>query len=125
MSYEPTNWKTGDVVTSTKLNKLEEGVANAGMVVPVFTIDEQQNITCNMTFAEISEAIASGRVAYAQFKYANIAEEFNCYGLLGAYEGGVNFTNIAVAEDHVSQYVIDVLQDGTIEKSEISYIVNS
>ncbi len=30
MSYEPTNWKTGDVVTSAKLNKLEQGVADAG-----------------------------------------------------------------------------------------------
>ncbi len=30
MSYEPTNWKAGDVVTSAKLNKLEQGVANAG-----------------------------------------------------------------------------------------------
>lgn len=26
MSYEPTNWKTGDVVTSAKLNKIEGGV---------------------------------------------------------------------------------------------------
>lgn len=27
MSYEPTNWKTGDVVTSAKLNKIEGGVS--------------------------------------------------------------------------------------------------
>lgn len=30
MAYTPTNWKSGDVITSAKLNKLEEGVANAG-----------------------------------------------------------------------------------------------
>ena len=30
MSYEPTIWKTGDIVSSEKLNKLEEGVANSG-----------------------------------------------------------------------------------------------
>lgn len=30
MSYTPTEWKTGDVVTSAKLNKLEQGVADAG-----------------------------------------------------------------------------------------------
>ena len=29
MAYEPTNWKSGDVVTSAKLNKLENGVADA------------------------------------------------------------------------------------------------
>ena len=30
MSYEPTVWKTGDIVTSEKLNKLENGVKDAG-----------------------------------------------------------------------------------------------
>ncbi len=30
MSYEPTTWKSGDVVTSSKLNKMEQGIANAG-----------------------------------------------------------------------------------------------
>lgn len=30
MSYEPTNWKSGDTVTSAKLNKMEQGIANAG-----------------------------------------------------------------------------------------------
>lgn len=30
MSYEPTNWKSGDTVTSAKLNKIEQGIANAG-----------------------------------------------------------------------------------------------
>ncbi len=30
MSYEPTNWKTGDVITAEKLNKLEDGVASGG-----------------------------------------------------------------------------------------------
>lgn len=29
MSYTPTNWQSGDVVTSEKLNKLENGVENA------------------------------------------------------------------------------------------------
>ena len=38
MSYEPTNWKTGDVVTSAKLNKLENAVANGG--VKMFTVSD-------------------------------------------------------------------------------------
>ena len=28
--YEPTEWKTGDKITAAKLNKLEQGVGNAG-----------------------------------------------------------------------------------------------
>ena len=30
MSYTPTNWKAGDTVTSTKLNKMEQGIAASG-----------------------------------------------------------------------------------------------
>ena len=30
MSYTPTNWKAGDVVTSAKLNKMEQGIAASG-----------------------------------------------------------------------------------------------
>lgn len=30
MAYEPTQWKAGDTVTSAKLNKIEQGIANAG-----------------------------------------------------------------------------------------------
>lgn len=33
MSYEPTEWKTGDVITSEKLNKIENGIANSGRVI--------------------------------------------------------------------------------------------
>ena len=42
MSYEPTEWKTGDTVTSEKLNKLENGVSDAsegGALVVNLTID--------------------------------------------------------------------------------------
>ena len=30
MAYTPTQWTTGDDVTATKLNKMENGIANAG-----------------------------------------------------------------------------------------------
>ena len=30
MSYIPTQWNSGDTVTSAKLNKMESGIANAG-----------------------------------------------------------------------------------------------
>lgn len=33
MSYEPTNWQAGDIVTSAKLNKLEQGLANLNILV--------------------------------------------------------------------------------------------
>ena len=30
MSYTPTTWATGDTITATKLNKIENGIASAG-----------------------------------------------------------------------------------------------
>lgn len=30
MSYTPTEWKTGDVITAEKLNNMESGIAGAG-----------------------------------------------------------------------------------------------
>lgn len=30
MAYTPTNWTTGDTITATAMNKIENGIANAG-----------------------------------------------------------------------------------------------
>lgn len=68
MSYEPTNWKAGDTVTSAKLNKLEQGVASSGgggmfMVHGTFSEDTGA-ITLDKTWREIYDA--------AQEKYVGI-----------------------------------------------------
>lgn len=31
MAYTPTEWATGDVITAQKLNKMEQGIADAGL----------------------------------------------------------------------------------------------
>ena len=56
MSYIPTNWKTGDVVSSERLNKLEEGVKDAysGMVI------NDNAGTLDKTWQEIHDALVSG-----------------------------------------------------------------
>ena len=54
MSYEPTTWKSGDTVTSAKLNKMEQGIANAGGGgALVVTATEG---TLNKTWQEIHDA---------------------------------------------------------------------
>lgn len=35
MSYTPTSWTTGDTITATAMNKIENGIANAGNVATV------------------------------------------------------------------------------------------
>lgn len=32
MAYEPTEWKNGDIITAEKLNKIENGIANNGIL---------------------------------------------------------------------------------------------
>ena len=57
MSYEPTNWKSGDVVTSNKLNKLEAAVAGAGILIVEAAPNESMTvIILNKTYAEITGA---------------------------------------------------------------------
>lgn len=50
MAYEPTNWQAGDVVTSAKLNKMEQGIARYDVVEGT---QEGDIITLNKTWQEI------------------------------------------------------------------------
>lgn len=50
MAYTPTTWVTGDTVTATKMNKLEQGVANAGggydfVITGEYVSDDFDNLT--------------------------------------------------------------------------------
>lgn len=72
MTYEPTVWKDGDLVTSAKLNKLEQGVANGGGTLIVnLSINESQvsgsgmpPMICNKTAGEIYEAFRNDNVKF-------------------------------------------------------------
>lgn len=73
MSYTPTNWQTGDVVSSVKLNKLENGVANAEpLIVTITTVGSTK--TADYSGSEINEMALAGRQVITiyegvQFKY--------------------------------------------------------
>jgi len=61
MAYEPTVWQTGDVVTAEKMNKLEQGVANAGSGGSgTMIVHDSGEGTLDKTFAEIRDAMLSG-----------------------------------------------------------------
>ena len=62
MSYTPTQWTTGDTITASALNKIEQGIANAGSALIVdFNADDDE---LNKTWAEIYTAIKSGTPVY-------------------------------------------------------------
>lgn len=61
MSYEPTNWQTGDIVTAEKLNKLENGVAS-GILVVNMVLDEDMDVPMlDKTYAEIESALENNK----------------------------------------------------------------
>lgn len=78
MSYTPTEWKTGDVITAEKLNKLEDGVANAGgdsgggVLIATITEspeDDFSEYSCNKTFNELLQAIEERKKVYLTDPY--------------------------------------------------------
>ena len=62
MSYTPTNWQTGDIVTAEKLNKLENGVASGGGGGTFVVTRDEETGALDKTWKEIRDAIASGQV---------------------------------------------------------------
>ena len=62
MSYTPTEWKTGDIVSSQRLNKLEEGVEGA---YEVMVINNNDN-TLDKTWQEIYDAIGAVALCVVQ-----------------------------------------------------------
>ena len=66
MSYTPTEWKSGDVITAEKLNHIEEGIENAGssavalIISPLDVTQEGHDLDFDKTFAEVDTAFRAG-----------------------------------------------------------------
>lgn len=50
MSYTPTDWKTGDVITADKLNNMESGIANAGKQFAIEASGSTDSLTANKNY---------------------------------------------------------------------------
>lgn len=61
MSYTPTTWVKGDVITAVKLNKLEQGIAGktGGGLIVNFVVSSG-HLVGDKTFGEIWTAFAGG-----------------------------------------------------------------
>lgn len=60
MTYTPTNWVRGDIVTSAKLNKLEQGVASTVFVVTLSYDEETSTYSTDKPYADILAAYEAG-----------------------------------------------------------------
>jgi len=69
MSYTPTTWTTGDTISASALNKIENGIADAGSGSGA-TIIVDNGTALDKTFAEIYELIKDSVPCYISYTQA-------------------------------------------------------
>ena len=66
MSYTPTTWKDGDLVTSAKLNKIENGIVGASGLFIIHEEWQEENneysLTDNVSYNDVKNALLSGKL---------------------------------------------------------------
>ena len=70
MSYEPTEWKAGDTITSAKLNKIEQGIAAGGTgdgssnveIANIVWDDEKDGYVFEKSLAELYQIHQAGKL---------------------------------------------------------------
>lgn len=94
MAYTPTNWQTGDKVTAAKLNKLENGLAEAseGTGGASFLIVHSVEDTLDKTAGEIYAAMQTGLVIVVDGSHVDVLS--SAYIESGEYYfyAGINYT---------------------------------
>lgn len=119
MAYQPTVWARGDVVTSAKLNKLENGVKATGEALYVELMIDGETGALNKTLSEMVSAANSGNrviVGYNGY-YGELfySDGDNWYG----FEGNL----FVIETESITAVMILAYNDGSdhIEISVINY----
>ena len=97
MSFTPKAWNTGDRVNASDMNRIENGVANAGNALIVgasgtWTMGIEPGVTLNKTFLEIYEALASGASVVVKYtpQTSGPLSDYTCgafmYPVIGAFK---------------------------------------
>lgn len=68
MSYTPTTWNTGDTISASAMNKIENGIANAGGAL----ICNDNVGELDKTVEEIYNAFISGMPVYIKYNYGTL-----------------------------------------------------
>lgn len=78
MAYTPTTWTTGDTITASAMNKIENGIANAGGGGALICncSDVGGYITLDKTVQEIYDALISGTPAYIKYQYGVLGTDY-------------------------------------------------
>ena len=103
MSYTKQVWHTGDLIIDSKLNHIEQGVADADceLFLVNVNITDATNITSDMTFAEVMAKISDGYLPV--YNIENETYTTNRYALIQSYTG----TNITIYSDQNDTLIHD------------------
>lgn len=126
MSYSPTEWENGDVITAEKLNKLEGGVAKGGYDAEIYLYHDNNSahdfeVTVNYgSYAEISAMIADNIPPNILLRLwdelDNIKASANLTAIYGIQEEGITFAcNVAVYNSLIERKLIYWKTDNTVE----------
>ncbi len=71
MSYTPTEWMSGDVITAEKLNNIENGIAhNSSDIVIVTFEDKSPYIDDSHNPVQVGELLKQGKTIFAKLKWS-------------------------------------------------------
>lgn len=65
MSYTPTTWTTGDTITASALNKMEQGIAEGGGGASGLVVDSSDVL--DKTYSEISSMVLQGVLPFIKY----------------------------------------------------------
>lgn len=135
MSYTPTEWTNGDVITAEKLNHIESGVEesynNEETLLVTFTTTNSQDYTCDKTYSEIEQAIADGKIVIGRlvvsmqeqitggFYLSNVAYMTEISGMEGV---GFTLFSLYIESNKIKQLIATTFQvspNDTIEVNEL------
>ncbi len=73
MSYTPTTWTTGDTISASALNKIEQGIAGAGSALVCNSSYDsgQAAYVLDHTAKDIYDALIAGTPVYIKYQYGD------------------------------------------------------
>lgn len=104
MSYEKNTWNKGDVITANKLNHMEDGIADGGILVVNAIADElAETITLDKTWQQIYDAaffvIVAGGFGDPPDQRLNAGSGRGYDGQIGYYVDASDMTYITDSPD--------------------------
>ena len=125
MSYIPTQWQTGDIVTADKLNKIENAVANGGgggiLILELTAVQDGYDI--GASFNDLKDAFMSGKKIITHIEFEEDGVDGDAWSNLNIIEllegetseGSIYFINFTCYINSVDFHFMHTVDDPTAD----------